>query len=99
MRKRYDGIIEFIHAPGAKLDYSIDWNAILYVGESIITSDWTSSSTDITLSDSSTASGVTTIYAAGGTKNKTYYLTNTITTNHSPDRIDVRNIVLVCQDR
>lgn len=93
-----DTAAEFIHAPGADLDYGFDWktNGWLATGETIETSTWTAT-TGITLSRQQNANGVTSVFAAGGSAGYTYTLTNTITT--SLGRIDKRAIKLKVQTR
>lgn len=61
-------------------DYSFDWTAILGAGDSISTSDWTTTDLTATLSLKSTAGNVTLVWVAGGTDKKLTLLTNVITT-------------------
>ena len=87
---------EYIHAPLAKLDYGLDWSLWLKDGETISTSTWTVEPT-LTQSLSQILGGVTSLFVEGGEVNKSYILTNTITT--STPRIDSRTIKLFCKIR
>lgn len=87
---------EYDHAPGANLDYGFDWSDFLTTGETIATSSWTATS-GITLSNPSVTGSITATFAAGGVEGVLYTLTNTIVTNASPARTDIRTLVLSCK--
>lgn len=92
-----DGKRSSPHAPGADLDYSVNWMPWLDSGETIATSDWTAS-TGITLSRAAVVgSTMASVFAAGGVAGQSYVLTNTITT--SAGRTDSRTITLRCAVR
>tara|TARA_R110002020_G_scaffold440982_1_gene651687 strand:+ start:435 stop:740 length:306 start_codon:yes stop_codon:yes gene_type:complete len=70
-------------APGEKLPYNINWSDMLAAGESITTSAWTVSDSDMTLSDPSISGLETTTKAQGGRAGYNYVLTNTINTSNA----------------
>lgn len=87
-----DGTRTASHAPGADLDYAVDWSNWLATGETIQTSTWTAEN-GITLSRQSILDGkVAVAFAAGGIAKRRYTLTNTITT--TAGRTDSRSITL-----
>lgn len=90
---------EYDHAPGAELDYGFDYTTYDWLQdvELIVTSDWTVSSTDITLSNKQIAAGVTSVFVVGGLSGKIYRLTNFITTNSVPPRKDNKTMILTCK--
>ena len=65
------------------LDYSVDYGSVIASGESITSSSWSVSSTDLTVVSSSTSGVTTTAFISGGKNNYFYVLTNTIVTNKS----------------
>ena len=69
--------------PQEILDYKIDWDLMLAVGETIVTSTWSSPTNGPTLSNAQILTGnrSTLIWAAGGTEGATYNIENTITTS------------------
>lgn len=85
------------HAPGADLDYSVDWSEWLAEGETITESSWAAAD-GITVSRSQvTDDTVASAFAAGGVAGQQYVLTNTITT--TAGRVDSRTITLHCRAR
>lgn len=94
---------EFEIAEGATLDFGLNWradrNPWLEVGENIVSSVWTTSDTDITLTDPQNASGITSVFVSGALAGNCYQIVNTITTNHVPPRTDVRTIILSAKHR
>ena len=74
------------------LDYSVNYGSVIASGESINSSYWTVSSTDLTVVSDSTSGVTTTAFISGGKNNYFYVLTNTIVTNQS--RTFVRTIVM-----
>jgi hypothetical protein len=85
------------HAPGADLDYSVDWSEWLAAGETITGSSWPAVA-GLTLSRDQVSGGtVASVFAAGGVAGQTYVLTNQITT--SAGRVDSRTITLNCRVR
>jgi hypothetical protein len=90
---------EFDHAPGASLDYGFDYATANWLNsnETIVSSVWTVTGSDVVLSSTQIASGVTSVFATGGTAGNIYTLTNTITTDSTPARTDSRIIVLSCK--
>ena len=91
-------IKEFEYSPNPRLDFSVDWSSLgwLESGETIVTSVWTVDPA-LTKSDEQVLNGVTSVFVEGGEVNKTYTLTNTITTSKS--RRDSRSIRLFCKQR
>ena len=67
--------------PGATMLYSRDWSGDLSTGETISTSTWSFSSTDLTQAVASISGTVTSLLIGGGVEGQTYYVTNTITTS------------------
>lgn len=70
--------------PTAILDYTVDWQDWLQTGETIQTSTWIAPS-GITINDDSNSSSSATVWLSGGTKGKTYRVTNRIVTNQGRD--------------
>lgn len=83
--------------PDAQLDYIIDWSSWLN-GDSIVLSSWIVPS-GITLVDESFTNSNSTIWLSGGTIGQRYRVTNRITTNTSPPRIDDRSIIIAIRDK
>ena len=94
IRTEPDGKRYITHAPGATLDYGVDWSAWLAAGETIQASTWTAEQ-GITLSRQQVLNGkVAVAFAAGGIAKRSYVLTNTVTTTDG--RTDSRTITLRC---
>lgn len=87
---------DYTHAPGATLDYGLDWSQWLTSPETITTSTWTVD-TGLMQSNPSNIAGVTSVFLAGGTAGAMYKVVNTITT--SVGRIDSRIIRISCNAR
>lgn len=83
-------------APGAKLDYSVDWSDWLADGETISDSAWTIPSGLTEVSDSE-SDGVATVWISGGTVATEYTVRNTVTT--SVGRIDTRTLYITVVNR
>lgn len=97
IRTEPDGQRYVIHAPGADLDYAVDWSPWLAAGETVVSSQWTADQ-GITLSRQAILDEkVAVTFAAGGVVQRNYVLTNTITT--SEGRTDSRTITLRCKLR
>lgn len=97
MKTEPDGKRWTTHAPGADLDYSVNWSDWLADDETIVDSDWTVT-TGITLSRMLLIGGnLASVFAAGGVEGQNYVLKNTITT--SAGRVDSRTITLRCRVR
>lgn len=95
MKTEADGRSSCPHAPGANLDYSIDWGRALGPGEKVMASEWQADAGIVLSRDSVSASGlVTTVFAAGGVARQAYVLTNKVTT--TAGRVDSRTITLRC---
>lgn len=86
---------EKVKTVGDTLDYVFDWTTKdwLDTGELITSSVW-AASTGIKVDSSSNTTTTTTIWVSGGTKEETYVLTNTITTDNSPARIVVKRLYM-----
>lgn len=84
--------------PSAVLPYGCDWTAWLGT-TSIVTSTWTITPAGPVLASSSYLDGETVVWVSGCTNGVTYTLTNRITTDGTPARVDERSIVLVCRER
>lgn len=95
--------------PQSTLDYEIDWanggandgSATDYgwlQGDTIKTSTW-AATTGITVVSSSMTTTKTIVWLSGGTAGSSYEVTNTITTNNTPARIDQRTIRIEVQER
>lgn len=86
-------------APGAVLDYAVDWSDWLAAGETITESAWSISPDDDSLvEDSSDYTGIATvIWVSGGTEGQRYTLVNHITT--SAGREDERTIAFSIAQR
>lgn len=83
--------------PSAQLDYLINWEAWLN-GDTIVNSSWIVPS-GINLVDQSFTDQNTTIWLSGGTLGRRYKITNRITTNTSPARVDDRSIIIFIRDK
>lgn len=80
MRKRYT------QDPADVLDYAIDWGEEwLDAGEKVTSSTWTVSPSDLTMSLSSIVNNDTTtvVWLSGGVADRSYTVTNRITTSDS----------------
>ena len=88
----------FIKDPQSKLDYSVDWSDWLASGEEIATSTWQSLD-GLVIETSGFTGTFAVVWVSGGTAGTTYRLTNTMTTNNSPARIDQRTITIKVQER
>jgi hypothetical protein len=103
-RMTADGRRVYDHAPGADLDYAVNWGEKadgsppwLAETETIVSSGWTAS-LGISLSNEQVLDDkVAVTFAAGGEVGKTYTLINTITT--SAGRTDSRILTLECRHR
>jgi hypothetical protein len=84
---------------GAILDYGFDWKSKgwLHTSETITTSTWVITGTDVTLGTPYNANGVTTVFISGAALGKIYGLTNTIVT--SEGRTDSRTLTISCKRR
>jgi hypothetical protein len=88
---------EFVKAPGAELDYLVDWTLWLSGAETISTSNWTVITPGITLvagggKDPSieNAGTATKFWVSGGTLYQTYTLENDVVTDAG--RTEVRQV-------
>lgn len=72
---------DFTKDPGDILDYSFDWSQWLGAGETILTSQWTTSGLGITVESYSNTDTSTLVWLAGGSNTATYYVKNQIVTN------------------
>lgn len=85
------------HAPGADLDYAVDWQDWLAATETIVESTW-AAPTGITLSRGLITDGrLASTFALGGVAGQSYIITNSVLT--SANRRDARSIELVCKLR
>lgn len=76
-------------APGETKLYTMDWSAELASGDTVATTAWALSSTEITNVVDAIVSGSlkTSIKVSGGVEGREYYLTNTITTTVSGETL------------
>jgi hypothetical protein len=88
-------VTSWIKDPDAVLDYQIDWSAWLD-GDTIVTSVWIVPDGIVKDSDSHTDTAAT-IWLSGGTIDKTYRVTNRITT--AAGRTDDRTEPVTIRDR
>ena len=89
--------------PDAELNYIMDWTAWLGASATIDASEWFVSGPDSSLTistDEIIAGDLTTqVFLTGGTLHKSYTVTNRITTNETPERIDDRSFMLRIRQR
>jgi len=90
--------VDFIKAPDAELDYSIDWTKGLDGTESIISSTWTVP-TGLTSTSEAFTNDRTAIYLSGGTVGVTYTVLNEVTTDSATPRTDSRIIMFFIQEK
>lgn len=83
-----------IKAAGETLPYNIDWSDMLASAETISTSTWAVSNSDMTLSDPQISSSITTTKASAGNSGYNYVLTNTIITSQSNTAVRRFNILV-----
>lgn len=90
------------HAPGAVLDYGIDYSAwtLESPGDTIIDSAWEIQTTDVapgslTILADDLDGSLSSVRVGGGNLGQAYRLVNTITT--AEGRIDKRSILLTCR--
>ncbi len=90
---------EFLHAPGADLDYGFNWrtNGYLESGEAVTISTWAISPAGTLTREQIINAEISSVFVAGLRLNTDYQLTNTITT--SEGRTDSRSIQLSCVKR
>lgn len=89
---------DYLKDPSAVLDFSFDWSDWLANGETIVSSTMIVS-TGLVI-DSATASLTsTTAWLSGGTSGRAYTLTNEITTNHIPARVEQRSMTIRVTNR
>ena len=75
--------VDVTKSTGGVLDYAFNWTDVISAGETISTSNWTVSSSELTLV-SSTVNGLTTsAFISGGRNNYYYQITNTVETDQS----------------
>lgn len=85
--------------PNATLDYSIVWKGWLTAGETIAGSEWdVSPEGTLTIDDESQSTTDAIVWLTGGTLGASYLVTNTITTNSTPPRIDSRTFQIVIKE-
>lgn len=82
--------VQVTKSSGGILDYSVNWGSVIVSGESITSSTWSVSSSDLTVVSDSTSGVTTSAFISGGKNSYFYVLTNTIVTNQS--RTFVRTI-------
>jgi len=85
---------EFLHAPGADLDYGFDWrkNSYLKENETVTASSWAISPGGTLTRQQIINTEISSVFVADLRLNTDYQLTNTITT--SAGRTDSRTIQL-----
>lgn len=83
-------------APGAKLDYSVDWTDWLADGETISNVSWTVPS-GLTKTTEGISGGICTAWLMGGTLGTLYIVVCTITTNVG--RVDSRSLYITVANR
>lgn len=86
---------KFHKDPNATLDYSINWEDWL-AGDTITTSNWTTTAGITIESDSNTAT-LASVWLSGGTARDNYTITNAITT--AGGRVDDRSISIKCVEK
>jgi|TARA_R110001592_G_scaffold108408_2_gene302965 hypothetical protein len=75
--------VDVTKSSGGVLDYAFNWSDVIQSTETISTSNWTVSSSDLTLVSQSLSGVTTTAFISGGRNNYYYQLVNTITTDQS----------------
>jgi len=97
------GLPVAIQAPVSRLDYGFDWASDLWLapGEVITNAEWSQShaegATPLTLESPAIAGGVTLVWVTGGTIQRDYRVTVTITT--SAGRVEPRSFILQVRER
>jgi hypothetical protein len=99
----------FLKDPEATVDFSVDWSAWLQTDELIASSSWAVASGDeededpVTIGSgdyaSTSSDTAATVWLLGGTDGTNYRVTNTITTDSTPPRVDERSIYVSVQHR
>lgn len=82
----------------AVLDYSFDWSDWLESGEAIASSQWYVPSPLAKAASTNTAS-VAVVWLSAGTYGDIYVVTNTITTDSNPARVDSRSFKITMTER
>jgi len=89
--------------PDAELNYVMDWTLWLGDDAEISVSEWiiTGPDSDLVVDSDEIMAGSlkTQAFLSGGTLGRAYTLTNRITTNETPDRIDDRSVTLRIRQR
>tara|TARA_R100001369_G_scaffold90751_1_gene130230 strand:+ start:37 stop:345 length:309 start_codon:yes stop_codon:yes gene_type:complete len=75
--------VDVTKSSGGVLDYAFNWSDVIQPTETISTSNWTVSSSDLTLVSQSLSGVITTAFISGGRNSYYYQLVNTITTDQS----------------
>lgn len=89
---------QYLKDPQAVLDFKFDWSSWLEFGEQIVDSLMIVT-TGLTIDSASHTLSSTTAWLSGGVSGRTYTLTNRITTNSTPARIDDRSITIRVTNR
>lgn len=98
-------MITHIKDPDAVLDYSVSWENWLQTGEEISISAWTITGVDSSLIEgaglyaSTNDATTTTIWLSGGAAPYSYRVTNRITTDSTPPRIEDRSFIIQVIER
>lgn len=84
-----------LQAPGAEIDYPMDWSAWLQADETVIDAEFAIMPDDgVSLESEGSDDTTTTVTVSGLTFGTTYRLDHTITSNAG--RTDTRSIVIRC---
>tara|TARA_R100000664_G_scaffold31307_1_gene44794 strand:+ start:63 stop:371 length:309 start_codon:yes stop_codon:yes gene_type:complete len=75
--------VDATKSSAAILDYAFNWSSVIASAESISSSSWTVSSSDLTVVSDSTSGTTTAAFISGGKNGYFYELKNTITTDQS----------------
>jgi hypothetical protein len=82
--------------PDATLDFVIDWSDWLDTGEALAASSWSASGATVVTSGYDDTSATVWIHASTGPR---VVLTNSITTDNTPARIDNRTLIISVAER
>ena len=69
--------VDAYKSSGATLDYAFNWSSVIASGETISSSSWEVSSSDLTIASNSTSGTTTSAFISGGKNGYFYELKNT----------------------
>ena len=88
----------FIKDPASTANYGVDWTDWLDTGETIVGSVWVLP-TGLTNAGDAFDTTKAVVYISGGSEGQEYVVTNTITTDSSPAKVEPRRFKLIIREK